>query len=306
MAGSVNSRQCTLRLMEHAQRRDKADAKPLAPGLYIVATPIGNLGDMTLRAISVLKQVDVIACEDTRHTRNLLDHYGIPTATISYHEHNEGERAAELIARLQQGERIALVSDAGTPAISDPGYRVVSAAAEAGIRIIPLPGPVAFATALAASGLPTDEFSFRGFLPARRGERRTALEFIAGSGATEIFYEAPHRLIESLEDVVHILGPERPVVIARELTKVHEEFVRGPAAEVLERFRQQAAVKGEIVLLIGKAMRMVHSKSRDLNSRLDALMADGLDEKGALKQLAKEAGLSRDELFRELQRSRKR
>lgn len=284
----------------------EADAKPLAPGLYVVATPIGNLDDITVRAISVLKQADVIACEDTRHSRKLLDHYGISTSTISYHEHNEGERAAELIERLQRGERIALISDAGTPGISDPGYRVVRAAVERGIAVIPVPGAVAFAAALAASGLPTDQFAFRGFLPARRGERRSALELIAASEATEIFYEAPHRLIESLEDVVHTLGADRPIVIARELTKVHEEFVRGSAAEVLDKVRQQTSVKGEIVLLIGKAVRRTLGAARDLNARLLSLMAEGVPEKAALKQLAKEAGLSRDELFRELQRSRKR
>ena len=282
------------------------DAKPLAPGLYIVATPIGNLADITFRAVEVLKFADVIACEDTRHSRKLLDHYGVATATVSYHEHNEAERAAELAERLKGGERVALVSDAGTPAISDPGYRIVRAAVEAGVRVFPIPGPVAFAAALAASGLPTDQFSFRGFLPARRGERRTVLESLIDSEATEIFYEAPHRLIESIEDVVAMMGAARPVVIARELTKVHEEFVRGSAAEVLERLRNQPSIKGEIVILIGKATRGAEGRPQDLSSRLATLMVAGVDEKTALKQLAKEIGLSRDELFRELQRTRRR
>lgn len=282
------------------------DEKPLAPGLYIVGTPIGNLADITFRAIEVLKQADAIACEDTRHSRKLLDHYGIATRTISYHEHNEAERAAELVERLKVGERVALISDAGTPAISDPGYRIVRAAVEAGARIFPIPGPVAFAAALAASGLPTDQFSFRGFLPARRGERRTVLESVVDSEATEIFYEAPHRLVETLEDVVKTLGAERPIVIARELTKIHEEFIRDSAAEVLERLRSNASIKGEIVLLIGKAGRRAKDRPLDLNSRIGALMVEGVDEKTALKQVAKEAGLSRDELFRELQRNRKR
>lgn len=282
------------------------DAKPLAPGLYIVATPIGNLADITFRAIEVLKHCDLIACEDTRHSRKLLDHYGIATPTISYHEHNESERAAELAQRLRAGERVALISDAGTPAISDPGYRIVRAAVQAGVCVFPVPGPVAFAAALVASGLPTDQFAFRGFLPARRGERRTILESLIDSEATQIFYEAPHRLLETLEDVVRILSTNRPIVVARELTKVHEEFVRGGAAEVVEQIKQQTSTKGEIVLLIGKAARRSRGKTQELGSRLTALIADAVDEKTALKQLAKQAGLSRDELFRELQRHRKR
>jgi 16S rRNA (cytidine1402-2'-O)-methyltransferase len=277
-------------------------APPLAPGLYIVATPIGNLNDITLRAIAVLKQVDVIACEDTRHTRKLLNHHAITTPTISYHEHNEVARAVDLIARIQSGARIALVSDAGTPGISDPGYRVVQRAVEHGIGIFAVPGPVAFAAALAASGLPTDRFAFRGFLPARRGERRSSLETLLHSEATEIFYEAPHRLIEALEDIVAVLGPDRSVVIARELTKVHEEFIRGTAGQVLERLETQPAVKGEIVLLIGKAMGSSASQQGDLLARFATLIAQGQDEKTAMKRLTKETGLPRDELFRELQR----
>lgn len=280
------------------------DDAPLAPGLYVVGTPIGNLEDITLRALRVLKQADVIACEDTRHTRKLLEHYGITTATTSYHEHNEAERAAELVERLKTGARVALVSDAGMPGISDPGYRVVRAAIEAGIGIVPAPGPAAFVAALAASGLPTDEFSFRGFLPARSGERRTALETIRESQATEVFYEAPHRLVQAMEDVVSTLGGERPVVIARELTKIHEEFLRGSAGEVLAQLRGRDAIKGEIVLLIGKATKSARPV-RDVGARLREIMSDGTDEKSALKRMAKETGLSRDELFRELQRRRR-
>ncbi|HZU23744.1 MAG TPA: 16S rRNA (cytidine(1402)-2'-O)-methyltransferase [Terriglobales bacterium] len=284
---------------------DKGDVTPLAPGLYVVATPIGNLSDITFRAIEVLQQVDVIACEDTRHTRKLLDHYGLSKPTVSYHEHNEADRAQELLARLTRGERIAVVSDAGTPGISDPGYRVIRAAIGAGVAVFAVPGPAAFVAALAASGLPSDAFAFRGFLPARRGERRSALEAIADSELTEIFYEAPHRLLEALEDIVTTLGAERPVAIARELTKIHEQFFRGPASQVLEQVRARAATKGEIVLLIGKGVR-VPAGTAGLSTRFAELAAQGLDEKAAIKQLAKEAGLSRDEVFRELQRRRSR
>jgi 16S rRNA (cytidine1402-2'-O)-methyltransferase len=281
---------------------ESTEERHLAPGLYVVATPIGNLRDITFRAVAVLTQVDLIACEDTRHTRKLLDHYGIATATVSYHEHNEAERAAELIKRLESGARIALVSDAGTPAIADPGYRVVRGAVERGIPVFSVPGPVAFATALAASGLPTDQFAFHGFLPARRGERRSKLEKLLHSEATEIFYEAPHRVIEAVEDIAAILGPDRPVAIARELTKVHEEFVRGNVAQALEQLKEQPSVKGEIVLLIGKATENRANKRRDLPAQFAALLARGVDEKTAIKRLTKETGLPRDELYRELQR----
>src|SRR5437762_7187704 len=205
---------------EAAERTDNT----LAPGLYLVGTPIGNLDDITLRALRVLKEADLIACEDTRQTQKLLSHYGIEKPTVSYHEHNEAERAAELVARLEQGERIALVSDAGMPGISDPGYRVVALAVERGITVAPIPGAVAFASALAASGLATDAFRFNGFLPAKSGQRKETLESVRTSTVTEIFYEAPHRLLDSLRDVVAALGDERPVVVARELTKIHEEF----------------------------------------------------------------------------------
>src|SRR5215471_5600352 len=207
--------------------------------LYIVATPIGNLEDMTYRAVRILKEADLIACEDTRQTRKLLDHYGIEKPMLSYHEHNELERAQELIARLAGGATIAQVSDAGMPGISDPGYRVVKLATERGIPVVPVPGASALVAALAASGLPTDAFEFRGFLPAKAGQRRTALEQIRPLQHTIVLYEAPHRLVETMEDIVQILGGRRPVVIARELTKLHEEFIRGTAAEVLERVRNR-------------------------------------------------------------------
>src|SRR4051812_48410321 len=188
--------------------------------LFVVATPIGNLEDITLRALRVLKEADLIACEDTRQTQKLLSHHGIDKPTVSYHEHNESERAAELVAKLEQGATIALVADAGMPGISDPGYRVVALAVQRGMAVVPIPGAVAFASALAASGLPTDAFRFNGFLPAKSGQRREALEAIASSALTEIFYEAPHRLLDALRDAVATLGAERPLVVARELTKV--------------------------------------------------------------------------------------
>jgi 16S rRNA (cytidine1402-2'-O)-methyltransferase len=286
-------------------------APPLAPGLYCVATPIGNLEDITLRALRVLKSVDLIACEDTRQTQKLLNHYGISTRTVSYHEHNEAERAAELGGQLAEGARIALVSDAGMPAISDPGYRIVVEAVRRGVAVIPIPGPAAFVAALAASGLPTDEFSFRGFLPAKSGARRTELEKLLAAEYTAVFYEAPHRIVEALEDAAEILGATRPVCVARELTKIHEEFLRGAAAEVLETLRRRGDVKGEIVLLIGKSetpasKARVATNTAALRGRLEQLMTEQkIDEKAALKLLAKERGVGKSELYRELQRAKK-
>jgi 16S rRNA (cytidine1402-2'-O)-methyltransferase len=274
--------------------------------LFIVATPIGNLEDITLRALRVLKEADLIACEDTRQSQKLLSHYGIEKPTVSYHEHNEAERAAELVAKLEHGANIVLVSDAGMPGISDPGYRVVVLAVERGIKVVPIPGPVAFATALAASGLPTDSFRFHGFLPAKSGQRREALEAIASSAVTEIFYEAPHRLLDTLREVVAVLGAERPIVVARELTKVHEEFVRGGVGGVLAEFEKRPGeVKGEIVLLVGKGSAPVRKKV-SARERLDGIMREQkLDEKAALKVLAKEMGVSKSEVYREVQRGRK-
>lgn len=271
--------------------------------LYIVATPIGNLEDISYRAVRVLKEVDLIACEDTRQTRKLLDHYGIDKPTISYHEHNEDQRAQELIEKLKAGTTIAQVSDSGMPAISDPGYRVVKLAIEHGIPVVPIPGSSAVIAALAAGGLPTDAFEFRGFLPAKAGQRRTALEQIRALQHTVVLYEAPHRIVESLEDIVQILGAHRPVVIARELTKVHEEFIRGAAEEVLAAARQRE-LKGEITLLIGKAEGPEPSATKqDLRIRLEQIMREQkLDEKSALKVLAKETGQSKSALYRELQR----
>ena len=296
-----------LPMSSESSSRSEAALDP-GPAVYVVATPIGNLEDITLRALRVLKGVDLIACEDTRQTQKLLQHYGITTRTVSYHEHNERERAAELAAELARGMRVALVTDAGMPAISDPGFRLIQTAIERGVPVIPIPGASAFLSALAASGLPTDAFEFRGFLPAKRGERRTELEKIQNADSTQAFYEAPHRLLDALTDIVEVLGPTRPVVVARELTKVHEEFVRGGASEVLAEVGQRESVKGEITLLIGKAaspeLRAANEK-RSLAERMRELMTkDELDEKAALKKVAKEFGMGKSEAYREWQRGK--
>ena len=280
----------------------------LAPGLYLVATPIGNLEDITLRALRVLKQADLIACEDTRQTQKLLNHYSIATRTTSYHEHNEMTRAAELVVDLQQGSRIALVTDAGMPGISDPGFRLISLAIRHHVPVVPIPGASAFLSALVASGLPTDSFRFSGFLPAKRGQRRRVIESIRESARTQVFYEAPHRITEALEDIVEIVGGQRHVVIAREVTKLHEEFLRGHAAEVLETLKSRGDIKGEITLLIGK-MEAAEQKALpsrvSVRERVEQIIAEEkLDEKAALKKVAKEMGISKSEVYREWQRSK--
>jgi len=278
----------------------------LAPGLYLVATPIGNLEDITLRAIRVLKQCDLIACEDTRQTQKLLNHYAIEKPTISYHEHNEAARAAELVEKLAQGAKIAVVSDAGTPGISDPGYRLIALVIERDIPVIPIPGPAAFVAALVGSGFPLHPVTFRGFLSPKSGARRRELEKIHGSFQTEVFYEAPHRVVEALEDSVAVLGPNRRVAIARELTKIHEEFVRGTTSEVLAALKSRVDVKGELVLLIGPASENEPPvKAVSVRDRVEQLIRDeNLDEKSALKRVAKERGISKSEAYRELQRKK--
>jgi 16S rRNA (cytidine1402-2'-O)-methyltransferase len=279
------------------------------PALYLVATPIGNLEDITVRAVRVLKEVDLVACEDTRQTQKLLNHYGIATRTISYHEHNEMTRAAELVKEMQEGASVALVTDAGMPGISDPGYRLISLAIRHHLPVVPIPGASAFLAALVASGLPTDSFRFSGFLPAKRGERRAALETIRTSPRTQIFYEAPHRIIEALSDVVEVLGNARHVVIAREVTKLHEEFLRGRAGEILEALKARDGVKGEITLLIGKAdeaeSQAAAVPGMSVRQRVEQIRAEEkVDEKAALKKVAKERGISKSEAYRELQRSK--
>jgi 16S rRNA (cytidine1402-2'-O)-methyltransferase len=277
----------------------------VTPGtLYLVATPIGNLADTTTRALRVLGEVDLIACEDTRHTRKLLTHFGINTKTISYHEHNERARAAELCALMASGTNIALVSDAGTPTISDPGYRLVRAAIEQHIRVVPVPGPAAFVAALIASGLPTDEFFFGGFLPPRTTARRARLAHLRTLPATLIFYEAPHRIAQTLADAREILG-ERAACVARELTKLHEEFARGRLSELAARFHAEQAARGEMVLVIDHqviADETVTAAPSSINiaARVAALEAEGLDQRAALKRAARELGLTRAEAYRRL------
>jgi 16S rRNA (cytidine1402-2'-O)-methyltransferase len=290
---------------------------PLAPGLYLVATPIGNLGDITLRALEVLRGADRIACEDTRQTQKLLNHFEIKTPTVSCHQHNEHERASELIAALTAGGRIAVVSDAGMPGISDPGSWLTAAAIQAGVAVIPIPGANAALNALVASGLPTSEFHFIGFLPEKAGARRTRLEALAAEAQraeeprTLIFYEAPHRILETLADLEAIFGPATRVVVARELTKIHEEFLRVTVAEARVELASRDRVRGEITLLV-EARPLTRAEGaaaapEKIAERVARLMAeDGIEEKDALKRLARELGQSKSDLYRELQRERAR
>lgn len=275
--------------------------------LYVVATPIGNLEDITLRALRILKEADLIACEDTRQTMKLLSHFDIAKRLASYHEHNEITRAPEIVIELEQGAKVALVSDAGTPAISDPGHRLVSLCLRHGIRVEPVPGASAFVAALAASGMPLDEFTFVGFLPSRQSGRRKALRALAEESRTLALYEAPHRLSDTLEDALEILG-NRPAVIAREVTKLHEEFLRGHLQELLATVRQKPA-RGEITLLIAPAdgqpaqsdAASNAENAEPLSHRVEAIMsAKGVDRKAALKQAARERGITRREAYKQL------
>ena len=272
----------------------------MAGTLYLVATPIGNLADITHRALQILKDVDLIACEDTRHTHKLLQHYGIETKTISYHEHNEQQRATELIDLLKQGSNIAVVSDAGTPSISDPGFRLVRAAIESEVAVVPVPGPSALISALMAAGLPTDEFFFAGFLPARSNARRARLNELRSVPGTLIFYEAPHRLAATLKDVHEILG-EREAVVARELTKLHEEIRRGRLSDLASHYGSEENPRGEIVVLIDRnVIGLARDTSASIAALVDQFEQDGLDHRAALKKAARELGLSRAEAYRKL------
>ncbi|MGA2719693.1 MAG: 16S rRNA (cytidine(1402)-2'-O)-methyltransferase [Candidatus Acidiferrales bacterium] len=288
--------------------KTKADETALGC-LYVVATPIGNLEDITLRALRILKEADAIACEDTRQTLKLLSHFDIQKRLISYHEHNELTRAPEIVIELEQGAKIALVSDAGTPAISDPGHRLVSLCVRHGIKVVPLPGPSAFVAALAASGMPVEEFAFVGFLPARQSARRKALRALASEPRTLALYEAPHRLSDTLDDALEILG-NRPAVVAREITKMYEEFLRGHLEDIAAAVRKKAA-RGEITLLIGAADGLTAQAENaigaspavlePLSHRVDAIMKEiGVDRKAALKQAARERGLTRREAYKQL------
>jgi 16S rRNA (cytidine1402-2'-O)-methyltransferase len=286
-----------------------SDDKPLAPGLYLVATPIGNLEDITLRALRVLRQADRIACEDTRQTQKLLNHFEIKTPTVSYHMHNEGSRTEELIAELKQGARIAVVSDAGTPGIADPGSQIVTAAIAAGIDVFPIPGSNAAISALIAGGLSTERCTFHGFLPAKAGQRKTAIEQLPRGDTTHIFYEAPHRIMETLADIAAVFGETQPVVVARELTKLHEEFLRGSAGSVLKQLKDRPSVRGEIVLMFALAA----SEAANLPPQASIALAvaalmktDGISEMDALKRVARERGIGKSEAYRELQREQKR
>jgi len=292
------------------------DSAPLAPGLYLVATPIGNLEDITLRALRVLKQADRIACEDTRQTAKLLGHFGITTPTVSYHAHNEAVRAGELIEALKQGGRIAVVSDAGTPGVADPGSVLAREAIDAGIAVFPIPGANAAISALIASGLSTERFAFHGFLPSKEGARRTKLEALRDTlthsePATHIFYETPHRIVATLEDVVATFGAAHRIALARELTKLHEEFLRGTASEVLAALQSRPSIRGEMVLLLdGTPTLALHPAGETahitLGAEVSALIKSGLSEKDALKQAAKSRGLSKSEAYREWQRTQPR
>jgi len=275
----------------------------MAGTLYLVSTPIGNLEDITHRAVRLLGEVDVIACEDTRHTKKLLSHYSIATRTISYHEHNERERAVELLEQLKRGLDIAIVSDAGTPGISDPGFRLARLAIENDVRVVPVPGASALITALVASGMPTDEFFFGGFLPARSGARRTRFSELRSIPATLIFYEGPHRIAASLKDAQEILG-EREAVVARELTKMHEEIVRGRLSELAARFSSAESARGEMVLIIDRVVIEVEGGKDKAVASVAALVTEleneGLDHRAALKKAARALGISRDEAYRRL------
>jgi 16S rRNA (cytidine1402-2'-O)-methyltransferase len=281
-----------------------------APGrgcLYIVGTPIGNLEDITLRALRILKEVDLIACEDTRHTQKLLNHYDIAKTLVSYHEHNEMTRSPELLIQLEQGAKIALVSDAGMPLVSDPGYRLVTLCVRHKIPVVPIPGPSAVLAALAAAGLPNEEFLFVGFLPQRSGERRRMLEHLRIEERTIIFYEAPHRVAESIADALEILG-DRPACIAREVTKIHEEFLRGKLSQLAESLAERPA-RGEITLVIGPPQPSAAigqaDSSQSLSDRVEELIRQAkLDRKDALKLAAKERGLSRRAAYDELVESK--
>ena len=277
-------------------------SNPASGRLFVVGTPIGNLQDITLRALNTLKASDLIACEDTRRTQKLLNHYDIHTRTVSYHEHNEMTRAPELVLKMEQGSDISLVSDAGTPVVSDPGFRLVHLAIRHKIPVVPIPGPSAMVAALAAAGLPMNEFIFIGFLPAKKSARRKALTSLAGFEKTIVFYEAPHRIADSLRDIQEILG-ERDAVVAREVTKVHEEFLRGSVREIRDLLKKEP-VKGELTVVLGPGAAPEPGEGTGISvlAEVDRLKAgEGLDERSALKVVARTRGISRSEAYRQLQ-----
>ncbi len=266
----------------------------MAGVLYIVATPIGNLEDITLRALRILKEVDLIAAEDTRHARILLQRYEIRTPLTSYHEHNERAKARPLVERLLGGEKIALISDAGTPAISDPGYRLLVEAIGAGIKVIPVPGPSALVAALSASGLPTDRFAFEGFLPAKKQERKDRLKKLARDPRTLIFYEAPHRLKESLADVLEMLG-DRQIAVGREISKMHEEFLRGRVSEIFAQLADRE-VRGELTLVVRGCAESEVSQE-ELSTEARGLLQAGMSVNRVAGLLSERYGISKREIY---------
>ena len=264
--------------------------------LYIVATPIGNLEDITLRALRILKEVHLIAAEDTRHTRTLLDRYGVARPVTSYHEHNEKTKARALVERLKRGQSIALVSDAGTPLLSDPGYRLVREAIKAAIPVVPLPGPSAMTALLSVSGLATDRFVFEGFLPARRRERRERLGALREEKRTMVFYEAPHRLKESLGDLLEILG-DREAVMGREITKIHEEFLRGRLSEMRARVESEKP-RGEITLAVGGSEGEAAPAQELITAEIEQLRKKGLRVKEIAELLGEKFSRPKREIYR--------
>ncbi|MEN8687661.1 MAG: 16S rRNA (cytidine(1402)-2'-O)-methyltransferase [Desulfuromonadales bacterium] len=266
------------------------------PGtLYVVATPIGNLEDITYRAVKVLGEVDLVAAEDTRHSRKLLDRFGIRKPLLSYHDHNERQRYGEILERLRAGETVALISDAGTPCIADPGYRLIAACRTAGVSVVPIPGASALIAALSVSGVATDRFIFEGYLPSRAKARTDLFKRLAGEQRTLVFYETPHRLLPALNDLVQVFGGERSLVIAREMTKLHEEFFRGSADGAVAHFSRQP-VKGEVVLILPPGSEGPQMNARDA---LRNLMADsGLSRREAVKMIAREYGLPVSDVYR--------
>lgn len=277
-------------------RERSSEAAIIAPGLYLVATPIGNLGDITARALEVLAAADLVLAEDTRHSRKLFSHFGLRGTLQPYHEHNEVERTPEIVARLGDGEAIALITDAGTPGISDPGYRLVRAAIDAGIRVIPVPGPSAPIAALVASGLPTHRFAFVGYPPRAAGERARFFAGLAGFDGTLVLLESPRRLGRMLAAAADVLGDGRRAAVARELTKAHEEIVRGTLAELRDRFGDPP--RGEVTVCIEGGAAPGPDPELDLKARYDELLEAGTDRREALRTLARESGRNRRDVYR--------
>ena len=306
-AGAEHSHTAHARLVAMSAKDPAVEPQTSAGCLHLVGTPIGNLEDITLRALRILKEADQIACEDTRHTQKLLTHYDIHKPLVSYHEHNELTRAPELVVAMEQGARIALVSDAGMPLVSDPGHRLVMLCLRHRIPVVPIPGPSALLASLSASGMPTEEFLFVGFLPSRGGERRRALERLRIEERTIILYEAPHRVAECVREAVEILG-DRPACLAREVTKLHEEFVRGKLSEIAAALDERPA-RGEITLILGPSDasegQAQGSSAQSLAARVEELMHQAkLDRKEALKLAAKERGLTRRAAYHQIAGSR--